>query len=278
MLPLIHETTVFFLWNECLPYPISARRNVVTVDVGKGRTRDNRKCDLSRRINGGLIRSGRVVSTKADSVTDPATKASYTLTSTFMPDSTKTFDVTLTVDASHFLTPDGTTTGFLSALAVQFPGTNDAVLLSAPGGLDLWGNQNLTPNGACDYSTINGWGVGFTCIPNTSPNAAGAVPAKLTFVFGVLVLDSSANIFALYAETSNGAGLITGDNIIGETPVTSVPIQNTNSGGGTGGQVEEEGAAVPRFLSPACLRLSIGLVALAVFHRALTALPKVSTV
>jgi hypothetical protein len=78
-----------------------------------------------------------VVSTKADSVTDPATNASYTLTSTFMPDSTNAFDVTLTVDASHFLTPDGTTTGFLSALAVQFPGTNDAVLLSAPGGLDL---------------------------------------------------------------------------------------------------------------------------------------------
>jgi hypothetical protein len=196
-----------------------------------------------------------VVSTKADSVTDPGTNVSYTMTSTFVPDSTNTFDVTLTIDASHFLAADGTATGFLSALAVQFPGTNDSVLLSAPGGLDLWGNQNLTPNGVCDLLPINGLGVGFGCNANTSPNTAGAVPAKLTFVFGMTepVLNSSANIFALYAETSNGAG-VSGGTIIGETPITSIPIQNTNSGGGTGGQVEEEGEAVPRFLSPACLR------------------------
>jgi hypothetical protein len=67
-----------------------------------------------------------VVSTKADSVTDPSTNVSYTMTSTFVPDSTNTFDVTLTIDASHFLTPGGITTGFLSALAIQFPGTNDS--------------------------------------------------------------------------------------------------------------------------------------------------------
>src|ERR1700688_3660364 len=78
-----------------------------------------------------------VISAKADSVTDPATNVSYTLTSTFVPDSNNMFDVTLTIDASHFLTPDGTATGFLSALAVQFPGTNSSMLLSAPGGLDL---------------------------------------------------------------------------------------------------------------------------------------------
>ena len=222
-----------------------------------------------------------VVSTKADSVTDPATNVSYTLTSSFVPDSTNTFDVTLTIDASHFLTPDGTTTGFLSALAIQFPGTNAVVLLNAPGGLDLWGNQNLTPNGACDYSTINGLGGGFTCIANTSPNTAGAVPAKLTFAFGVTepVLNSSANIFALYAETSNGAGLIAGDTIIGETPVTSIPIQNTNSGGGTGGSGGGGGGGGTPVPEPGVLTLlSIGLVALAVFHRALRALPKASSI
>jgi hypothetical protein len=222
-----------------------------------------------------------VVSTKADSVTDPGTNVSYTMTSTFVPDSTNTFDVTLTIDASHFLTSDGTTTGFLSALAVQFPGTNDAVVLSVPGGLDLWGNQNLTPNGVCDYSTINELGAGFLCIANTSPNTAGAVPAKLTFAFGVTepVLNSSANIFALYAQTSNGAGLITGDNIIGETPVTSVPIQNTNSGGGTGGSGGGGGGGGTPVPEPGVLTLlSIELVAWAVFHRALMALPKVSTI
>jgi hypothetical protein len=213
-----------------------------------------------------------VVSTKADSVTDPATNVSYTMISSFLPDSNSTFDVTLTIDASHFSATGGATSGFLSALAVQFPGTNDAVLLSAPGGLDLWGNQNLTANSVCDGPIINGL-VGFTCIPNTSPNTAGAVPGKLTFVYGVPVLDSSANIFARYAQTSNGAGLITGDNIIGETPVTNVPIQSTSSSGGTGGSSGGGGGTtVPE---PGVLTLlSIGLVALAVFHRALIALPK----
>ena len=111
------------------------------------------------------------------------------------------------------------------------------------------------------------------------PNTAGAVPGKLTFVFGVPVLDSSANIFALYAQTSNGAGLITGDNIIGETPVTNVPIQNTNSGGGTGGSGGGGGGGVATVPEPLLLLLlSIGLVALAVFHRALIALPRVSSI
>lgn len=220
-----------------------------------------------------------VVSTKADSVTDPGTNVSYTMTSTFVPDSNNVFDVTLTIDASDFSTTGGATSGFLSALAVQFPGTNDAVLLSAPGGLGLWGNQNLAPNGVCDYSTINGLGAGFLCIPNTSPNTAGAVPGKLTFVFGVPVLDSSANIFALYAQTSNGAGLVTGDNIIGETPVTNVPIQNTNAGGGTGGTSGGGGGGGTTVPEPGVLTLlSIGLVAWVVFHRALMARPKVSTI
>jgi PEP-CTERM motif len=148
--------------------------------------------------------------------------------------------------------------------------------------LDLWGNQNLTPNGACDFLPINGLPSGFGCRPNTSPNTVGAVPAKLTFVFGVTepVLNSSANIFALYAKTSNGAGVVAGGTIIGETPNTSIPIQNTNSGGGTGGSSGGGGGGggtpVPE---PGVLTLlSIGLVALAVFHRALMALPKVSTI
>ena len=89
-------------------------------------------------------------------------------------------------------------------------------------------------------------------------------------------LNSSANIFALYAQTSNGAGLVTGDNIIGETPVTNVPVQNTNSGGSTGGSGGGGGTAVPE---PGVLSLlSIGLVALTVFHRALMALPKASSI
>jgi hypothetical protein len=251
---------------------------VVTVDVWKGRTVISGNTIYRAALMAALFALVGVVSTKADSVTDPGTNVSYTMTSSFVPDSTNTFDVTLTIDASHFLTPDGTTTGFLSALAVQFPGTNDAVLLSASGGLDLWGNQNLTPNGACDYSTINGLGVGFTCIPNTSPNTAGAVPAELTFVFGVPVLNSSANIFALYAETSNGAGLIAGDTIIGETPITSIPIQNTNSGGGTGGTSGGGGGGTTVPEPGVLTLLSIGLMACAVFHRALMALPKVSSI
>jgi hypothetical protein len=152
-------------------------------------------------------------------------------------------------------------------------------LLSAPGGLDLWGNnQNLAPNGACDLLPINALGVGFSCLANTSPNTFGGVSSKLTFVFGVTepVLNTSANIFALYAETSNGAG-IAGGSIIGETPVTSIPIQNTSSGGGTGGSGGGGGGTpVPE---PGVLTLlSIGLVAFAVFHRALMARPKVSTI
>jgi hypothetical protein len=250
---------------------------MVIVDVGKGEPVISGNTIYRAALMAALFTLVGVVSTKADSVTDPATNVSYTLTSSFMPDSNNMFDVTLTIDASHFSATGGATSGFLSALAVQFPGTNDAVLLSAPGGLDLWGNQNLTPNGACDLLPINGLGVGFGCNANTSPNTAGAVPAKLTFVFGVPVSDSSANIFALYAQTSNGAGLITGDNIIGETPVTNVPIQNTNSGGSTGGSGGGGGGtAVPE---PGVLTLlSIGLVALAVSHRALVALPKVSTI
>jgi hypothetical protein len=251
----------------------------VTVDFWKGRTVISGNTIYRAALMAILFALTGVVTTQADSVTDPGTNVSYTMTSTFVPDSTGNFDETLTIDASHFLTPGGTTTGFLSVLAVQFPGTNDAVLLSAPGGLDLWGNQNLTPNGACDFSTINGLGAGFTCIPNTSPNTAGAVPAKLTFVFGVPVLNSSANIFALYAETSNGAGLITGDTIIGETPVTSIPIQNTNSGGGTGGSSGGGGGGGTPVPEPGVLTLlGIGLAAWGVFRGALMARPKVSTI
>lgn len=92
-------------------------------------------------------------------------------------------------------------------------------------------------------------------------------------------MDSSANIFALYAQTSNGAGLVTGDNIIGETPVTNVPIQNTNAGGGTGGTSGGGGGGGTTVPEPGVLTLlSIGLVAWVVFHRALMARPKVSTI
>jgi hypothetical protein len=218
------------------------------------------------------------VSTKADSVTDPATNVAYTLTSSFVPDSNNMFDVTLTIDASHFSATSGATSGFLSALAVQFPtNTVTSVVLSEPGGMDLWGNKQAAPNGACDYSTINGLGVGFLCSANTSLNTVGAVPGTLTFVYGLVQPVASANIFALYAQTSNGAGLITGDNIIGETPVTNVPIQSTSSSGGTGGSSGGGGGTtVPE---PGVLTLvSIGLVAFVLFHRALVARLKVSTI
>ena len=171
----------------------------------------------------------------ADTITDPATNVSYTMTSSFLPDTNNMFDVTLTIDASHFSATGGATSGFLSVLAVQFPTkTVDTVVLSVPGGIDLWGNKQAAPNGACDFLPINGLGVGFLCSANTSRNAVGAVPGTLTFVYGLTEPVVSANIFAIYADTANGGDAIHGT-IIGETPVTSMFIQNTSSGGGTGG-------------------------------------------
>jgi hypothetical protein len=190
------------------------------------------------------------------------------------------FDVTLTIDASHFSATGGATSGFLSALAVQFPtNTVTTVVLSEPGGRDLWRNKQAAPNGACDFLPINGLGGGFICSANTSLNTVGAVPGTWTFVYGLTEPVASANVFALYAQTSNGAGLIMGDNIIGETPVTSISIQNTNSGGGTGGPSGGGGGGGTTVPEPGVLTLlSIGLVALAAFHRALMALPRASSI
>lgn len=210
------------------------------------------------------------------------------MTSTFVPDSNGLYEVTLTVDASHFSGTDGSSAGFLSALAVQFSGTNGNeegfFPLSFPGGVDAWGNKQAAPNGSCESLTgAGGLGTGFSCSPNTSLNTVGAVPGTLTFVDGVIEpagqsLSPAAKIFAIYANTANGADPLSGGTIIGETPVTSIVIGDISSGGGTGGTDGGTGGtgggggtAVPE---PGVLTLLvIGLVALAVFHRALVALP-----
>ena len=139
---------------------------MVTVDFWKGRTVLSGNTIYRAAFMVGLFALAGVVSTKADSVTDPGTNVSYTMTSTFVLDSTGNFDVMLTIDASHFLTPDGTTTGFLAVLAVQFPGTNDAFLT-------LWKHSiELDPKFATAYAMLG------TSYHNCRLTARGDRPCK----------------------------------------------------------------------------------------------------
>jgi hypothetical protein len=274
---------VFFLLTDCLPLPILFQHNVVTVDVWKGRIVISAKTIYRAPLIAVLALAG-VVSTKADSITDPATNVSYNMTSTFVPDSNGLYEVTLTVDASHFSGTGGASTGFLSALAVQFSGTSGFAPISFPGGVDAWGNKPAAPNNSCESLTgPGGLPIGFGCSPNTSLNTVGAVPGTLTFVLGVgepvgHSLSASAKIFAVYATTANGADpVFGGGTIIGETPITNISIQNSTSGGGTGGS-DGGGGGTPVPEPSVFTLLGIGLVALVVFHRALMALPKVFTI
>jgi hypothetical protein len=208
----------------------------------------------------------------ADSVTDPATNVSYTMTSSFVPEpSSSTFDVTLTVDATHFLGTGGATTGFLSVLSVQFDGGNNGgVDVQVPDGF----LASSVPNG-CEQSPT----AEYLCVANGSPNTVGKVPGVLTFIYSVpestpsQLPSPSANIFAIYTSAADGAILGSGATNLGET-FMSVPIQSTTSsggggddgGGGTGGGGGEGGGGGTPVPEPGVLPLLVvGLIGLATF-------------
>jgi hypothetical protein len=169
---------------------------------------------------------------KADTITDPATNVSYTLTSSFVPEEGSTFDVTLTIDATNFLGTGGATTGFLSVLSVQFDGGNN-------GGVDVVVPDGFLagylPNG-CEQSPT----AGYLCVANGSPNTVGKVPGVMTFLYRVpeatpsQLPNTSVNIFAIFTSAANGAIAGSDATNLGETFLT-VPIQNTTTGGGGGG-------------------------------------------
>jgi hypothetical protein len=190
---------------------------------------------------------------KADTVTDPVTNVSYTMTSSYIPEAgTNTYDITLVVDASNFMGTGGATTAFLSAVA--FESSPGFTLLSVPGGLSQWMS---IPGDFCDSilfapPTNN-------CFANSSSGTAGKTPGVLTFVLGIQVptgqtLNPSSYIIAAYdssvlSQPFDNLGLTSMPIIIQDTTPPS-----SGSGGSGGTPVPEPGV-----LS----LLSIGLISVA---------------
>jgi hypothetical protein len=222
-------------------------------------TRDFRKtiCRVSSlAVLFGLVGAGN---SNADTITDSATNVSYTMTSSLVPEpNSSTFDVTLTVDATHFLGTGGATTGFLSVLSVQFDGGNN-------GGVDV-----QVPDGFLASSVPNGCEQGptarYLCVANGSPNTVGKVPGVLTFIYTVpepvpsQLPIPSANIFAIYSSAANGAVFGSGATNLGQTFIT-VPIQSTTPPGGGG----EGGGGTPVPEPGVFPLLVVGLLGLVVF-------------
>jgi hypothetical protein len=159
--------------------------------------------------------------TYADTVFDSGTGVSYTLTSTFAPETgtTNTYDVTLLVDASKFSGAGGATSGFLQAIALQFTGATSVTVDSSPFAL------SAPIAGGTNSSGCDGQG-NFVCFKNLSATG-GAVPGTYTFVFDVTtsLLSTSSDIKAVYNSLANGSGTFLGQTSMGITvqPVSQTP-------------------------------------------------------
>lgn len=136
-------------------------------------------------------------SAKADTV-DPTTGVTYNLTSsTDGSDGAGTMDLTLTVNTSTA----NFTSGFLTAVAMQFTGASSVTLESAPGGVNMWTMMSGGLNaGGCNNSG------NFVCFQDSASNPL-AVGGTYTFTFDVTGWTCcSSDVKADYNSSADNSG------------------------------------------------------------------------
>ena len=153
---------------------------------------------------------------KADTI-DPTTGVTYSLTASMdgADAGRGQVDVTLTVNTS---TADFTS-GFLTAVAMQFTGASSVTLESAPGGTGAW----TTMAGGLDSGGCNGTG-NFVCFKDSASNPL-AVGGTYTFVFDVKGgwTCCSSDVKADYNASADNTGQNLGLTSIGIGTTTSTP-------------------------------------------------------